>query len=77
MNDTSNHVPTLSNLTDKYQQLMETVVEEVTESFRWLASQLLNVATVLVVVNITVIGYAAANKHAGMFLIGVVVTLIL
>ena len=77
MDDMSNNISAHVILNDKYQQLMELEVKEVAESFRWLATQLLNVATVLVVVNITVVGFAASNRQAGMFLVGACVTLIL
>jgi hypothetical protein len=61
----------------EYVKLIEIETKEGIESFRWLATQLLQVATILALANVTVVGYAAANKQAGFFLLGALLTFIL
>lgn len=58
-------------------KLSEIEIQETSESFRWFAGLLLRVATVLSIANLTAIGYAAANKQAGMFFLGAGITMVL
>lgn len=58
-------------------RLLELETKEAIDSFRWLATQLLQVATVLAVANLTAVGYAAANQQAGLLLLGAAITAIL
>ena len=66
-----------SDITLDVGKLFEMEAKETVESFRWLVGLLLQVATVLSVANLTAVGYAAANKQAGMFLLGAAITTVL
>jgi hypothetical protein len=61
----------------EYIRLIEIETTEGIESFRWLATQLIQVATVLAIANITVLGYATSNNQAGLFVLGAAITFIL
>jgi hypothetical protein len=65
------------NLPPELFKLIELEATESIESFRWLATQLIQVATVLAIANLTVIGYATANNKAGLLILGAAITTIL
>ena len=77
MSNLENQTTITPNLTQQLMQLYEMEAKEGIESFRWLATQLIQVATVLAIANLTVVGYAASNKQAGLFLFGAGITTIL
>ncbi len=64
-------------LSPEFLQLVQLEASQIIESFRWLATQLVQVATVLSVADLTVIGYAATNNQAGMFLLGAIIIFLL
>lgn len=77
MQELSNQSSGADSAPPEFVKLVEIEAKEAIESFRWLATLLIQVATVLAIANLTAVGYATANKQAGMLLIGAAITAIL